>query len=583
MMVRPHLRRLAAWSLVVAPVLLFSAQVAHSVPPSLAKAAAPPAQPLPLAVVMPRMECASLQSVDVSRAVGAVTQVASAAVADDHQTAPSCTIKVVVDNYAKFEMHLPVKAWTQRMLFGGGPGAQTASGMKLDQFATISWEDLGRRQDEDLLANDGKAQVNAGYRGMHLQVLAAKALIAAFYGHGPRFSYYNACSNPGREGMIEAQRFPQDFDGIGAGCPPINTTVNNGLFTAWNVMTNTGPDGLPILTADKLPILHKAVLDQCDAADSVKDGIVSDPYACHPDITVVQCRPGDDPAGCLTPAQIHVAQEIYRGAHDKGGRNLTPGGVLPGSELAWTATIVPGGGRFNGQEEARNGTEKAIRSHYSLPALPATWKLKDLTFDHAAFESTTQLSYLHDGTNPDLSAYARAGHKLILWMALADTNVMAHQSVLYYQALQQQMGNKAVDGFARFYVLPGVYHCGGGDGPVISNLLEPLMLWVERGIAPDVLAGSHRPRPAGGMPQGAGPANTPLPPVDLTRPIYPYPYIAHYTGQGDIRDAGSYVKGSARPAPASLGDWPGAHFYKAGYMKWCTATAASIDCKSTRG
>lgn len=564
-----------------APVLLLLAQAAHSDQSPPAHVTGPIAKPLDLAIVKPLVDCSALLSTDVSHAVGAVTRVDSASLVDDHQTSPYCSIKVSVDNYAHFELHLPTTEWTQRLLFGGGPGAQTASGMKLDGFATVSWQDLGRRENEDVLANDYRGEVNAGYRGMHLQVLATKALIAKFYGQAPRFSYYNACSNPAREGMIEAQRFPLDFDGIGAGCPPINTTVNNGLFTAWNVMTNTGPDGGPILTADKLPILHKAVLDQCDAADGATDGIVSLPYACHPDITLIECKPGQDSATCLTPAQIHVAQEIYRGAHDKEGNSLMPGGVLPGSELAWTATIVPGNGPFNGQEEARKGTEKAIRSHYSLPALPASWKLKDLTFDHATFEATTKYSYLHDGTNPDLSAYAKAGHKLILWMALADTNVMAHQSVLYYEALQAQMGMKAVDGFARFYVLPGVYHCGGGDGPVISDLLEPLMLWVERGIAPGALAGVHRPRGAG-MEQGAGPQGAALAAADLTRPIYPYPYIARYTGQGDVRDAVNFVKGDAHPAPADLGNWPGAKFYKPGYMRWCTATASSIDCTTTR-
>jgi feruloyl esterase len=574
MVVRSAYARCAAWFAGAVALLLLAVQGATALTP-----AAPSPQPLALPVVTPTMDCAALQSSDVSTSVGASTAVVSASVVDDHQSAAYCTVKVTVDNYARFELHLPVAAWTQRLLFGGGPGAQTATGLKLDQFATVSWEDLGRRPNEDVLANDYSGQVNAGYRGMHLQVLAAKALIARYYGRGARFSYYNACSNPGREGMIEAQRFPQDFDGIGTGCPPINTTVNNGMFTAWNVMTNTGADGQAILTADKLPILHKAVLDQCDAADGARDGIVSDPYSCHPVLTVVQCKPGQNPAQCLTPAQIHVAAELYRGAHDAQGRKLLPGGVLPGSELAWTATIVPGGGRFGGPEEARTATEKAIRSHYSLPALPMTWKLADLTFDRASFDATTRLSYLHDGTNPDLSGYAKAGHKLILWMSLADTNVMPHQSVLYYQALQRQMGAKAVDGFTRFYVLPGVYHCGGGDGPVISNLLVPLMLWVERGIAPNALAGAHTPRGPGGMGPGGPPPGTPPAAPDLTRPIYPYPYIAHYIGHGDIRDAANYVRGPARPAPASLSDWPGAKFYRPGYMKWCAATATWLDCK----
>lgn len=573
-------RRHAPWIAgIVGSMLLFgqAANSQRSATPAPASASTSTPQPLALPVVAPSMTCAALQTADVSRPVGSTTVVQSAVVVDDHRSAAYCNVKVVVDDYARFELHLPIAAWTQRLLFGGGPGAQTASGLKLDQFATVSWQDLGHRENEDVFANNYTAHVNAGYRGMHLQVLAAKALIAKFYGQAPRFSYYNACSNPGREGMIEAQRFPDDFDGIGAGCPPINTTMNNGLFHAWGIRTNSGADGKAILTMDKLPILHQAVLDQCDAADGAKDGIVSDPFACHPVLSQVACKPGQDASKCLTPGQIHVAEELYRGAHDAQGERLTPGGVLPGSELAWTATIVPGG-RFGGPDEDRVATAKAIRSHYSLPALPVSWTLNDLTFDRAAFESTTQLSYLHDGTNPDLSGFAKAGHKLIMWMSLGDTNVLPQQSILYYTALRQQMGARAVDGFTRFYLLPGVYHCGGGDGPVISNLLVPLMVWVERGVAPGVLPGAHTPR-ADGPPQGDA-ARVAAP--DLTRPIYPYPYTAKYVGTGDVRDAANWVQGPARPVPVARYDWLGAKYYKSGYMKWCSATATGLDCRAKR-
>ncbi|MDH7639256.1 tannase/feruloyl esterase family alpha/beta hydrolase [Sphingomonas oryzagri] len=559
-------------------LLCIAACLGLSVPANVAppKRSATPAdaQPLALPAVPAAVDCASLRSADVSRSVGAKTVVADATIADDQAPSAYCDVHVVVDDYARFELRLPARIWTQRLLFGGGPGAQAAPGIDLSRFATVSWEDLGRRQNEDVFANDYRAHVNAGYRGMHLQVLAAKALIARYYGQGPRFSYWNACSNPGREGMIEAQRFPGDFDGIGAGCPPLNTTMNNGLFHAWGVRTNTGPDGAAILTMDKLPILHKAVLDQCDAADGAKDGIVSDPFSCHPALAAIECRPGENPASCLTPAQVHVAEELYRGAHDAAGHRLTPGGVMPGSELAWTATVVPGA-RFGGPDEDRLATERAIRSHYSLPALPATWRLSDLRFDQATFDATTALSPLHDGTNPDLSGFAKAGHKLMLFMSLGDTNVLPQQTILYYLALQRQMGPKAVDGFARFYLLPGVYHCGGGDGPVIRNLLLPLMAWVERGVAPGALAGVHVPQGPDGRPQDGTVS-------DLTRPIFPYPYTARYTGKGDVRDAANWVKGPARPAPATLWDWPGAKFYTPGHMKWCSATATALQCRSTQ-
>ena len=541
-------------------------------------------QPLNLAVVPSRLDCSAMTSADVSGAVGSPTVVTTATTIDDGKSAGYCQLKVVVDDYAHFEVHLPKSAWTQRLLFGGGPAAQVApGGMPLDRFVTVSWQDLGRRGHEDDFATNYQFRINDGYRGMHLQVLAAKALIAKYYGQAPRFSYYNACSEPGREGMMEVQRFPEDFDGVGAGCPPINFTLNNGIFQAWNVLTNSGADGKPILTADKLPILHQAVLDQCDAADGVKDGIISNPFTCHPDLSKVECKAGLDPRTCLTSEQVHVVKELYRGAHDAAGDKLMPIGVLPGSELAWTSTIVP----TRNPTEPRDQTTTAIRSQFSDPPLPNTWKLGDLKFDRTMFDAITKLHYLYDATNPDLAAFAKAGHKLILWQGLGDTNVLPAHAVLYYTALQKVMGEKTVEGFVRFYALPGVNHCGGGDGPVISDLLAPLMVWVERGIAPGALVGAHIPRPAGGGGPG-GPADpTKLAaeqPVtaDLTRPIYPYPSSAKYVGTGSVRDAANFVAGPKQPASAELSEWFGSGFYSPQPEQWCTAVGATLQCKESR-
>jgi len=560
----------AAWSL-----LLFAQAEAPG---------ASSAQPLELSAVVPVIGCSALSSIDISQAVGAPTKITSASVVDDGKTSSYCKLQVVVDDYAKFELHLPVSAWTQRLLFGGGPGAQVAGGMKLDQFVTVAWQDLGNRGHEDDFAGHDEYRVNYGYRGMHLQVLAAKALLAKYYGQAQKFSYFNACSEPGREGMMEVQRFPEDFDGVAAGCPPINMTINNGLFYAWNILTNTGADGQPILTADKLPILHKAVLNQCDDTDGVKDGIVSDPLHCHPDLSAVECKPGKDSSTCLTKAQVHVAQELYRGAHDVQGNKLEPIGVLPGSELTWTGVIIPRPVRPGGNMgmDDRAGTTTAIRSQFNYPPLASTWKLSDLKFDRAMFEATTKLHYLYDATDPDLSGFAKAGHKLILWQGLADSNVLPAHAILYYTALQKQMGAKAVDQFARFYILPGVGHCGGGDGPAIKDFLTPLILWVERGVAPGALIAAH----VAGNPFGMGPggptmaATVPAVP-DLTRPVYPYPYFAQYAGTGSINDASNFVQGPARPAPAELFNWLGSGFYVPGYEKWCTATGTTLRCKDS--
>ena len=537
-----------------------------------------PARPLELPAVASVVDCPKMTSADVSQGAGAPTVVTSARIVEDGKSAAFCKLQVTVDDYAKFELNLPVSVWEQRLLFGGGPGAQVGEGAPdTDHFATVSWQDLGHRNHEDFFADNYQYRINAGYRGMHLQVLAAKALIAKFYGQGPRYSYYNACSEPGREGMMEVQRFPEDFDGVAAGCPPINFTVNQGIFEGWNVLTNRGEDGKPILTADKLRILHQAVLEQCDAADGVKDGIISDPLGCHPDVKAVECKVGQDSSTCLTAAQVHVAEELYRGAHDAKGNKLAPIGVLPGSELAWGATIVP----TRNPTEPFDQTTTAIRSQFYVPALPDTWQVSSLKFDRASFDAITRLHYLFDATDPDLSGFARLRHKLILWQGMGDTNVLPAHAVLYYTALQQQMGAKAVDGFVRFYALPGVYHCGSGDGPVVRDFLRPLMLWVERGVAPEALPGVHVPRADRMSPPGAGPGDMPQGTPDLTRPIYPYPYIAQYIGSGSIKDAANYVKGPARPAPPDLALWLGASFYTPHYEKWCSAKGTDMQCKDS--
>jgi feruloyl esterase len=543
-----------------------------------------------LPAIAPKVDCASLASADLSKAVGASTKVTSATVVDDGMPTAYCRIQVQIEDFANSEVRLPVSGWTQRFLGGGGGTGQAV-------FATMTRSDIGHRGDEDAFANNYKLRVDFAYRIVHLQVLASKALITLFYGQGPKFSYYNACSEPGREGMMEVQRFPEDFNGAITGCPPINNTINQGIYEAWNIVTNTRADGSLIITSDKLPLIHTAVLDECDQLDGAKDGLVSVPWECHPKLTQIVCKQGQDPGSCLTAEQLRAALELYRGAHDDKGNKLEPFGVLPGSELQWTAVIAPVGDPNNSND--RKGTTLALRSEMVDPALGSNWKVSDMKFDRASFATFTKMHYLFDATNPDLSAYAKAGHKLIVWQGLNDNNVLPAHVILYYTALQKTMGAKAVDDFARLYVLPGVAHCGGGDGPSIRDYLGPMMSWVEKGIAPGALPATHVPqaaRGAGGGRGGAGgqgaaggggfmmqgmqqAAGTP----DLTRIIYPYPYTQKYTGTGDVKDAANFVRGPAKPVPASVFNWFGADFYKAKPFKWCTATGpTTLDCKETR-
>ena len=588
MLPRPFL--LCALAMLLAPVFLF---------PMLARAAV---QPLEVPAVAPKVDCKTLISADISQAVGAPTRITSSDVVDDGRTSPYCRVQIEIDGYAKSEVHLPVSGWQQRFLAGNGAGGSNQS----FAFATMSRSDIGHRGDEDAFANNYQLRVDFAYRMVHLQVVASKTLIARYYGQAPKFSYYNACSEPGREGMMEVERFPEDFDGAVTGCPPINDTINNGLYEAWNIRTNTRDDGSQIITYDKLPLLHKAVLDECDSADGATDGIVSEPLECHPKLTEIECKSGQDESTCLTAEQLHTALELYRGAHDQKGGKLEPFGVLPGSELLWTTVIAPNPSQSGRPAVStdRLGTVKALRSEFSQPAIGTDWLLSDLNFDRTTFDTFTKTHYLYDATDPDLSAYAKAGHKLIIWQGLADNNVLPAHTILYYTALQKTMGAKTVDQFVRLYLLPGVGHCGGGDGPSIRDFLSPMMAWVERGVAPEALPASHIPQPTRGtggaarVAAQAGTGGTGAPGggffaqgnmeiggaiPDLTRPIYPYPHVQKYTGNGDVREAANFVEGPARPAPPAVFQWFGADFYRPGYEKWCSATGpTTLDCKSSR-
>jgi len=531
-------------------------------------------EPPDLPAVTSVLDCSALASADISQAVGGPTQIKSASLVNEGKT-PYCQIKAEIEGNINFEVRLP-SSWTQRLLFGGGLFQLPSTG--IEQFAVAFAEDLGHRGHEDVFRNNYQLRVNYGYRGVHLVTLAAKELVARYYKQAPKFSYYAGCSEPGRQGMQQVERFPEDFNGVIVGCAPITTTTNNSFYNAWQILKNTRADGTPILTVEKLPILHKAVLDQCDASDGLKDGLISDPFSCHPDITVVECKPGQNPDSCLSSEQVRVAQEIYKGAHDTQGKRLVAHGPLPGSELAWVGYIVVEPNRNQMADQMRKGTELAIRDLFSDPTLPETFKLSDLKFDRATFDSLTKLRTLYDGTNPDLSTFHKLGHKLILWHGLNDVAVPPSLSISLFEAMRKQMGASATDDFVRFYLFPGVNHCGGGEGPLQRDLLTPLIAWVERGVTPGVLLASHVPGAGGGF----APPPPPNAVADRTRPVYPYPYTAQYRGKGSIDDAANFEQGPAQPTPTDLFNWLGAGFYAPGYEKWCTGNGTILQCKESR-
>jgi len=567
-----------------------------------------------LPALNPVMGCEALATVNLDAATGAKTQIRSAQTVTELGKT-YCRVTGNIAPAVGFEVRLPMSHWTQRFVQTGCGGLCGKIDVHLDKAdgcepaqsgeLVLASTDMGHEGGMDGAwgRDDYQARVDFAYRGVHVTTQAAKALIETFYGQKARYSYFTGCSDGGREALMEAQRYPQDFNGITAGAPAMNFTTQNSFYHGWNAIKNQRADGSPILTADKLPLLHQEVLAQCDAADGLKDGLISEPQLCRPDLSKITCQKGQSPDSCLTTEQAQVALELYRGAHDEAGRGLVINGPLPGSEINWVGVFVPP----PGQTRAMSGmiSEGTIKNLDSDPNPPAGFRLWDLRFDETTFKATTRLHALYDATDANLKPFFKSGGRLILWHGLADPHISPMNTVAYYQAMQKQLGTDTVDKFARLYLFPGGAHCGGGEGPFDVDLMSAMIAWVEDNQSPEALIASHSAMPAGrpiGVPPGPPAAGAHLPPLpgpgnfpspgagpsppgptgapkpDRTRPVYPYPQLARYTGHGSIDDAVNFtaVVGQAWHINDS---WYGASFFSSPEHLWCDGKADHFDCR----
>ena len=533
-------------------------------------------------VVTPVTSCASLT------AMGGQGNTITQAVETTSNGIPVCSVTGRIAPEINFQVLLPLKSWSQRYLQVGcgglcgritlESGASAGCALLNDGGFVMAATDMGHSAQDESWGLDAQKRSDFAWRAQHLTAGAARALIRAFYGQDAAYSYFNGCSDGGREALMQAMRFPDDFDGIIAGAPAMLFQVQNTLFHGWQARANTDAAGKIILTSARLPVLHKAVVAACDGLDGVRDGLIAQPALCEFDPASITCAdgatdPATDPAACLTPAEAEVARKFYAGPQDAGnGAFLTAGQPLYGSELNWQGVYVA------------DTPDGAIMS--PMAALPVLrylafatenpdFQLKDLQFTTATLDALRPRHGLFDATNPDLSAFAEAGGKLILWHGLADPHIAPANTVALHEAMIGQLGADRVEGFERLYLLPGVSHCGGGEGPGNLDLLSAMMAWVETGAAPDAILTATSPEASGfgqpddmtgdvtGGPAGrrapmALPGVTPLP--AMTRPAYPYPHVARLNGTGDPTQAASWTKGPAAPI-LRLRDWPGADFF----------------------
>ena len=383
-----------------------------------------------------------------------------------------------------------------------------------------------------------------GYRAVKATGDDSKAIINALMGQGPRYSYFVGCSDGGREALQEAQRFPDDFDGIIAGSPVNDQVGEFGASYLYNAQaTLNGPttNGIPdaYIPPSKLPLLTNAVLAQCAGKDGgvASDLFLNDPRQCKFDPSVLQCAAGQDPNSCLTPPQVQAAQKIYAGP--RFGTTLLFPGLEPGGEAqsgGWTTWIT-------GASSTSPSSQFTLGFGFACDLMQGVTSCNYLGIDVLAQDNAARQSLqpVLSSVNPDLSRFKARGGKLIQYAGWSDAAIAPQNGLNYYRKVVRTMGDPS--DFYRVFMAPGMAHCSGGlgpnafgngtsNGPVIDadhDLAKALERWVEQGTAPDRIIATHYVN------------NTASQGVQFQRPLCPFPQRAEYVGQGDPSNAASFA------------------------------------------
>ena len=458
---------------------------------------------------------------------------------------PFCRVTGILrptsDSAIRFEIWLPAQNWNGRLLGAGNGGFAGSIGYDelvayLKRNFAVAGSDAGHQAnatDATWAYGHPEKVKDFGWRAVHLTRLRAGEIISAYYGKPQNKAYFDSCSDGGREALVEAQRFPTDYDGILAGAPA----------SSWSTMVGMGVKAIQARQSDprayfsdlKLPAIQKASLAACDALDGVKDGIVNDPSKCHFDPQVLLCE-GEETLTCLTQPQIKTLESIYKGEQDSSGKVSLPG-FTAGDETGWREWVI-------GQDPTAASSLHYVENYFRyMVAGDPKWNPLTVDAEAALRQSRDKEAADLDATDPDLSKFSARGGKLILYHGWNDQAISPWNTISYYNGVQQKMGADNTASFLRLYMAPGVEHCAGGPGPSFFGqfglqtakapnygLFDSLVDWVEKGSPDDNVTATKY-----------GPGENGAPKVVMTRPLCPYPKVVKYSGSGDTNDEASFT------------------------------------------
>ena len=491
--------------------------------------------------------CTALASADFEGLPDAPTRIMSARMVDVPQGNPQsgllaaspiqqyCQVLGYVASQNKFELRLPLPAqWNQRFHltpcagFCGGVNGNACNLTLARGYASITGNgghDGAPGFDGVWAANNPSLQEDFGWRHNHVITIAGKAITTKFYGQPIARSYMSGCSKGGQAVLMEAQRFPEDFDGLMA-IAPVYDLTGRIVAGSWYARAVADPQRGSVLNNSVAEIVQKSVLAKCGAQAGVDEGLVTDPASCDWRPESIACSTTKTESGCLTPRQVEAVTQLMRPAVNSKGEVVYAYGDIAGTASEWAGWHYGRGG-----DPAAPGAYANYILHdqfMKYMADPTVRKdVQPLAFDlDRDLASLARARKIYDATSPDLRGFKSRGGKLLMWHGLSDAAILATSSVAYYDAVQKFMGNRAAtQDFFRLFLVPGVHHCSGGPGLTEFDALTLLENWVERGQAPDVMIASRK---VNGV-------------TERTRPIYPYPLLARYSGQGDPKQASSFA------------------------------------------